>query len=54
LVYEGIAVWITGLPGSGKSTVTDELERVIPVSSCSGWMNEKGGYPTTYSDRRGI
>ena len=27
---KGIAIWITGLPGSGKSTVTDELKRGRP------------------------
>jgi adenylylsulfate kinase len=27
---KGIAVWITGLPGSGKSTVTDELKKRHP------------------------
>jgi adenylylsulfate kinase len=26
----GIAVWITGLPGSGKSTVTDGLKKIHP------------------------
>ena len=26
----GIAIWITGLPGSGKSTVTDELKKTHP------------------------
>ena len=26
----GIAIWITGLPGSGKSTVADALEKVHP------------------------
>jgi len=27
---KGIAIWITGLPGSGKSTVTDELKKDHP------------------------
>jgi len=27
---KGIAIWITGLPGSGKSTVTDELKKDRP------------------------
>ncbi len=26
----GIAIWITGLPGSGKSTVADEIKRLHP------------------------
>ena len=26
----GIALWITGLPGSGKSTVADELKKARP------------------------
>lgn len=26
----GIAIWITGLPGSGKSTVADALKKVYP------------------------
>jgi adenylylsulfate kinase len=30
MVVSGIAIWITGLPGSGKSTVTDELKKTHP------------------------
>jgi len=26
----GIVLWITGLPGSGKSTVADEIEKTFP------------------------
>ncbi len=27
---QGIAIWITGLPGSGKSSVADELKKIQP------------------------
>ncbi len=27
---KGIALWITGLPGSGKSTIADEIKKVYP------------------------
>lgn len=26
----GIAIWITGLPGSGKSTIADEIKKLYP------------------------
>jgi len=26
----GIAIWITGLPGSGKSTIADEIKKIHP------------------------
>ena len=26
----GIAIWITGLPGSGKSTVANDLKNLFP------------------------